>query len=164
MQSFLCGLLGLLAAVAGAHAENSGSMTGGDSPPKRWKSVDGQELYEVRETANSLAFTRITPLADRMFGEFFTGTAYKIDGRFAGAASASVVQMIRGRASHVCTIPMTLTLSSVTDERIEGNVRAERIDPDCMPDNFSATMTAPAFTWIRATDNDTQSVLLVIPH
>ena len=89
-----------------------------------------------------------------MYGEHFIGTAKKEGDKYLGTASAAVLQLIQGRATHTCTIQMSVTLSAVAPARIAGNIRPERIDPECTPNNFSATMTAPAFAWIRAAEND----------
>ena len=144
-QWLLIGLLGVFATLA--HAQEVGSQ--------RWKTEDGRELYELRPAENALAFERITPTHDQMYGEFFKGTVNKQADRYSGTASAAVLQITQGRPTHTCTIQMSVTLTVVTPGRIEGTVRPERIDPACAPDNFSTTMTAPAFAWIPATADDT---------
>ena len=143
-QWLLVGLFSVLATLVQAQ-EGSG---------QRWKSLDGRELYELRQTENAISFERIAPAQEQIYGEFFKGTVNKQADRYSGTASASVLQISQGRPTHTCTIQMLIALTVVTPGRLEGNVRPERIDPDCAPDNFSATMTAPAFAWIPATAND----------
>ena len=143
-QWWSVGLFSFLVTLA--HAEDGGGQ--------RWKSLDGRELYELRQTENSIFFERIPPAQDQIYGESFKGTINKQADRYAGTASASVLQISQGRPTHTCTIQMLIALTLVTPGRIEGNVRPERIDPDCTPDNFSTTMTAPAFAWIPASAND----------
>ena len=150
----LSGLLCIFAVWAHAQADINGPLVAAEPIPKKWKSEDGQELYELRATDNTILFERIAPSQDRMYGEFFRGTVKKDGGRYVGTASAAVMQIIQGRATHICTIQMSVTLSSVTPGRIDGNVRPERIDPECAPNNFSATMTAPAFAWIPAAESE----------
>ena len=153
LHLFLIGLLCILATMAYAQEDISGRLISEKPLPEIWKSVDGQELYELRTTENAISFERIAPPQDRMYGEFFRGAVKKEGDRYVGTASAAVLQIIHGRATHICTIQMSVTLSSVTSGRIDGNARPERIDPDCTPNNFSATMTAPAFAWIPAPES-----------
>ena len=154
LRLLLTGLLCILAPWASAREALSGASAAEEPVLQKWKSLDGQELYEVRATKSTVHFERVTPVQDRMYGEFFRGAAEQAGDQYVGKASAAVLQVTQGRASHTCTISMSVTLSSVTPTRIEGKVRPERIDPDCAPDNFSSTMTAPAFTWIPAAQSD----------
>ena len=154
MQSLLSGLLCVVATVACAHEDLGDRLSSDGVVVKRWKSEDGQELYELRTTDSAISFERITPAQDRMYGEFFRGAANQEGGRYSGTAAAAVLQTIQGRHTHTCTIQMAVTLSAVTPARIEGSVRPQHIDPACTPNNFSATMTAPAFAWIPASEND----------
>ena len=140
--------------MANARDDTSGRSIAEEPMLQKWKSQDGQELFELRTTSSTITFERITPPQDRMYAEFFRGTVNKAGDQYEGHASAAVLQVTQGRASHTCTIQMSVTLSSVTPGRIDGKVRPERIDPDCAPNNFSATMTAPAFVWIPAAESD----------
>lgn len=152
LQVILSGMLCIFATLAYAQEDIGGRLIADKPTLEKWKSEDGQELYELRTTGNAIFFERIAPPQDRMYGEFFRGTLNKEGERYWGTASAVVLQIVQGRATHTCTIQMSVTLSSVTPGRIEGNARPERIDPDCTPNNFSTTMTAPAFAWIPAAE------------
>lgn len=154
LRLFLAGLLCLVALPAAAQVETSGHAAAGEALPARWKSADGQEYFALRVTAGTLQFERVTPDADRMFGEFFTGTVDNAGPPFAGTASAAVLQITNGIPTSTCTIQMSITLSAVTPARIEGRARPARIDPACMPNNFSVTMTALEFAWLPATESD----------
>ena len=154
MALFMGGLLCVLATSVHAHDDISGRLIAAESAPKKWKSEDGQELFELRTAGNALFFERITPPQDQIYGEFFRGEVRNEGARYFGTAAAAVLQIAESRATHLCTIQMSVTLSSVTPARIDGNVRPQRIDPDCTPNNFSATMTGRAFGWVPAAQND----------
>ena len=53
LQSFLIGLLLLPAALAYAQDEATGRLHSDEAPLTRWKSEDGQELYELRTTEDT---------------------------------------------------------------------------------------------------------------
>jgi hypothetical protein len=154
LQLLLLGILSILASMAHAREDIGGRAIADEPVLQKWKSEDGQELYELRIQENAISFERITPPQDRMYGEYFKGTAGKAGAEYRGSASAAVLQITQGRPTHTCTLQMSLTLATVTPARIIGNVRLQHIDPQCAPNNFSATMTAPAFAWIPAAEND----------
>ena len=154
LRLLLIQILCVLAPVAHAREDNSGRAIAEEPVLQKWKSEDGEELYELRTQKNAMSFERVMPLQDRMYGEYFRGSANKAGGEYLGTASAAVLQISQGRPTHTCTLEMSVTLSIVTPARIAGNVRPQRIDPHCAPNNFSATMTAPAFAWIPAAEND----------
>ena len=142
------------AALAFAQIEMSGRSTPDEVLARKWKSEDGQELYELQATENSIHFERITPAQDRMYGESFSGAVKKAGPQYEGTAAAAVLQLAQGRATYTCSIQMSVTLTSVTPARIEGKARPERIDPACTPNNFSVTMTGVAFAWVPAAESE----------